>query len=121
MYVCEKLQMTRDILRAPIDLIIDGQKVLFARPIFRLNGQRVLGSELARGSIDEAGKLHLTSEWSLLGNTAHGDYAGTLASTGGTLTGTQTWTGPGGGTSIVRACTAALVPAPELRTAQQPR
>lgn len=56
------------------------------------------------------GRLHLTSQWSLLGNTANGNYSGSLTKSGGTLTGTQTWTGPGGGTPVVRTCTAALVP-----------
>jgi hypothetical protein len=36
MYVCEKLPMTRDILRAPLDLVIDGGSVQFARPLFNL-------------------------------------------------------------------------------------
>jgi len=51
------------------------------------------------------------AEWSFLGNTANGDYSGSLTKTGGTMMGKQTWTGPGGATPIVRTCTAALVPA----------
>jgi hypothetical protein len=117
-YVCEKLPMTRDVLRTPLDMIIEGDKVLFARPLFNLNG-RVVGSELARGSIDPQGRVHLTSQWSLLGNIARGDYSGTLTATGGTLTGTQTWTAPNQDGSLARACTAALVPAPRFRTASQ--
>jgi len=111
-YVCEKLPTTRDILRAPLDLAVDGGGVVFARPLFNLDGSRVAGSELGRGTIEDSGRLHLTSEWSILGNTARGDYSGTLASTGGTLTGTQTWTGADG-SAIRRACAAALVRAPK--------
>jgi hypothetical protein len=115
MYVCEKLPTTRDILRAPLDLVIDGGNVQFARPLFNLDGTRVVGSELGRGTINGDGDLHLTSEWSYLGITAQGDYSGTLKSTGGTLVGTQTWSGPEGTVPISRTCTAALVPAPKFQ------
>ncbi len=111
MYVCEKLPTTRDILRVPIDLVINGDNVQFARPLFNLNGTRVLGTEMAAGTINGDGQLHLTSEWSLLGNKANGDYSGSLTETGGTLTGKQTWTGPEGTTPVVRTCTVALVAA----------
>jgi hypothetical protein len=121
MYVCERLPTTRDILRAPLDLVIDGGGVQFARPLFNLDGTRVVGSELGRGTINDDGKLHLTSEWSYLGNTAQGDYSGTLTSTGGTLTGTQTWKGADGAAPLSRSCTAALVPAPKFHTASQPQ
>jgi hypothetical protein len=115
MYVCEKLPTTRDILRAPLDLVIDGGNVQFARPLFNLDGTRVVGSELGRGTINGDGDLHLTSEWSYLGITAQGDYSGTLKSTGGTLVGTQTWSGPEGTVPISRTCTAALMPAPKFQ------
>jgi hypothetical protein len=115
MYVCEKLPTTRDILRAPLDLVIDRGNVQFARPLFNLDGTRVVGSELGRGTINGDGDLHLTSEWSYLGITAQGDYSGTLKSTGGTLVGTQTWSGPDGTVPISRTCTAALVPAPKFQ------
>jgi hypothetical protein len=111
-YVCEKLPTTRDILHVPIDLIVEGNKVEFARPLFNLNGRRVVGSEMADGTIDANGKVHLTSQWSYLGNTADAQYSGTLTPAGGTLTGMQTWSGPGAD-PIIRACAAALVPAPK--------
>jgi hypothetical protein len=56
-----------------------------------------------------------------LGNTAVGDYSGTLTPSGGTLTGTQTWTGPQNTTPASRACAAALVPAPQFAVAAAPR
>ena len=111
-YVCEKTPFTRDILRTPLDLVIQGNNVQFARPLFNLNGKRVLGSELGSGTIDANGKLHLTSTWTYLGNTAVGDYSGTLTPSGGTLTGTQTWTGPQDTSPVSRACAAALVSVP---------
>jgi hypothetical protein len=111
MYVCEKLPTTRDILLAPIDLVIKGDNVQFARPLFNLNGTRVVGTEMATGTLNGDGQLHLTSEWTFLGNTANGDYSGNLTKTGGTMTGKQTWTGSGGAAPVVRTCTVALVPA----------
>lgn len=111
-YVCEKLPTTRDVLRVPLDLVIRGGSVQFSRPLFNLNGTRVVGSELAAGTIDADGRLHLTSEWTYLGNSAQAEYSGTLTPTGGTLTGTQTWRAPNGDEPLSRTCTAALVPAP---------
>ncbi len=112
MYVCAKLPTTGDILRAPLDLTVHDGGVHFARPLFNLNGTRVLGSELGAGTIDRDGRVHLTSRWSYLGSTVQGDYSGTLTLEGGTLTGTQTWRSPEGGTPLTRACTTALVAAP---------
>jgi hypothetical protein len=113
-YVCEKLPTTRDILHVPIDLQVQGNAVRFARPLFNLGGTRVVGNELGAGTIDGDGRVHLTSEWTFLGNAAQGDYRGTLTSTGGTLTGTQTWSGPQGTAPLTRICTVALVRAPKL-------
>jgi len=78
MYVCAKLPTTHDVLRAPLDLVVEGNSVRFARPLFNLDGTRVLGSEMASGTIDGDGKLHLSSDWSYLGVRAQGDYSGTL-------------------------------------------
>ncbi|HET9687749.1 MAG TPA: hypothetical protein VFP79_11295 [Pseudolabrys sp.] len=111
MYVCEKLPTTRNILQAPLDLEVKGDSARFARPLFNLDGSRVVGNELASGTVDASGRLHLTSRWSYLGNTSNAEYSGTVTSTGGTLTGTQTWTGPGGGQPVRRTCTIAVVPA----------
>jgi hypothetical protein len=118
-YVCEKLPTTRDILRVPLDLVVDGNKVQFARPLFNLDGTRVVGSEMAAGTIDADGQAHLTSQWSYFGNTANARYSGTLTPTGGTLTGTQRWSGPGKNPAD-RSCTAALVPAPRFAAAANP-
>jgi hypothetical protein len=64
--------------------------------------------------------VHLTSQWSYLGNTADAQYSGTLTPTGGTLAGTQTWSEPGGN-PIKRTCTAALVPAPKFAATEGPQ
>ncbi len=92
---------TRDILRVPVRLNVDGRAVRLTRPLLDLDGHRI-GIEVARGAIDRDGELRLPSRWSLLGNVAHGDYRGTL-------TGTQTWVGRSGGDPVVRGCTVALV------------
>ena len=107
-YICEQMATTRDILRVPVRLVVDGKTARFTRPLLDLDGGRV-GTEVARGFVGRRGELRLQSRWSLLGNVAHGDYRGALTPAGGTLTGTQTWTGRGGGDPVVRGCTIALV------------
>ena len=107
--VCEQAFGAAGILRAPLDVVEHGGAVEFARPLFNLDGTRVLGSELGEGSIDADGKVHLTSSWPLGGVTMHGDYSGALGSDGGTLTGRQSWRGLDGETRS-RVCQLALVP-----------
>jgi hypothetical protein len=111
-FVCEKSPGAADILHVPLDVAVRGDNVEFARPLFNLRGTRVLGSELGAGSIDPDGKVHLTSSWDVRGIVVHGDYSGTLKSSGGTLTGTQSWHDPAG-EARSRTCQAALVPAPD--------
>jgi hypothetical protein len=114
--VCEKVKATPGILRAPLDLLVRGNNVQFARPTFNLKGTRVTGSELGNGTIAADGKLHLTSSW-VFGNIGlQGDYSGTLSTSGGTFSGTQSWHGSDG-VNGNRACHAAVVPAPKLEQA----
>jgi hypothetical protein len=108
MYVCQKLQASPDILRAPIDLVVHGGNVEFARPLFNWDGTRVVGTEMASGTIDPDGKLHLRSNWVNRDVNFEADYSGTLTPTGGTFSGTQTWHSANGITGS-RTCTAAVV------------
>ena len=110
-YTCDQLPTTRDVLRVPVRLTVDGDSVQFTRPLLDLDGNRRGREEVARGHIDRRGGLRLQSRWSFLGNVAHGDYRGRLKSAGGTLT----WTGRGGGPPVVRSCTLALVSAAVYR------
>src|SRR6476646_9074762 len=114
--VCEKMPATADMLTVPLDMNIRGNNVQFARPLFNLNGTRVVGSELGTGTIDAQGKLHLTSNWHRFGVTFDADYNGTLTKTGGTLTGTQSWR-DGRNNSGKRNCTAAFLLAPQVQQA----
>ena len=109
-FVCEKIQVTQNILRVPIDLLVAGKDIRFGRPLFNLNGTRVTGTELASGTVDDAGKLHMASDYVVLGFAVHGDYEGTIGAHGGTFTGTQSWQWPDGRRGS-RTCVAALVPA----------
>jgi hypothetical protein len=118
-YVCEKTQATRNILRVPIDLVVNGTDVRFGRPLFNLKGTRVTGTEMASGTIDAAGKVHLNSEYVVLGFAVHGAYDGTVGAHGGTLTGTQSWRWPNGNPGS-RTCVAALVPAPRAQRPASP-
>lgn len=116
MFVCEQQAGSADILQVPLDVAVRGSEIQFARPLFNLRGTRVLGSELGDGSVDASGKVHVTSTWDYRGITVHGDYSGTLTSTGGTFSGTQTWRGLGG-EARSRTCQVALVPAANAQDA----
>lgn len=107
-YVCQSMIGGVGILRIPIDLVIRNGNVEFARPLLNGNGTRVVGNEMASGTIDGDGKVHLTSAWSNGGIMFRGDYSGTLTPSGGTLMGTQTWHSPRG-LNGSRTCTAAVV------------
>jgi len=114
--VCEKMPATADMLSVPLDMNIRGNNVQFARPLFNLDGTRVIGSELGTGTIDPQGNLHLKSNWYRFGVTVDADYSGALTKTGGTFSGTQSWR-DGKNNSGKRACTAALVLAPQVNQA----
>lgn len=107
MIVCEKLQTAPFMLRAPIDITISGKSAIAARPIFNRQGTRVVGSEIATGTVGDDGSIKLSSNWKAGGASYQGSYGGTLTGKGGTLTGTQAWTMPEGQQS--RACTAAVI------------
>lgn len=113
-FVCEKAPGSVDILHVPLDVVVRGDNVQFARPLFNLRGTRVLGSELGAGEVESGGKVHVTSVWDVRGIVVHGDYSGTLTASGGTLTGTQSWHDLAGETRS-RTCQAALVPAPQAQ------
>jgi hypothetical protein len=89
--VCEKAPAAADMLSVPLDMNIRGNNVQFARPLFNLDGTRVIGSELGTGTIDPLGNLHLKSNWYRFGVTFDADYSGALTKTGGTFSGTQSW------------------------------
>lgn len=76
MYVCEKLPTTRDILRAPLDMVVEGNSVRFARPLFNLNGTRVVGSEMASGTIDGDGMVLWGPSGAILAITLRATIAG---------------------------------------------
>ena len=107
MIVCEKLQTSQYMLRAPFDIVISGKTAIAARPIFNLKGTLVVGSEIATGRVGDDGTIKLSSNWKAGGSSYQGSYGGVLTGKGGTLTGTQAWTMPEG--QQTRTCTAAVV------------
>lgn len=111
--VCEHLTGTAGILSAPFDIIVSGTTVVAARPLFNRDGSRVVGSEIATGTVNADGTLHLSSSWAAAGASFKGTYSGTLKPTGGTFTGTEEWKRSaeyGGDAS--RTCYAAYVRSP---------
>jgi len=107
MIVCEKLQTSQFMLRAPFDIMISGKTAIAARPIFNLKGTLVVGSEIATGTVTDDGTVKINSDWKAGGSSYQGSYGGTLTEKGGTLTGTQAWTMPEG--QQTRTCTVAVV------------
>jgi hypothetical protein len=119
--VCAHLPGTIGILRGPLDIIVSGTTVVAARPIFNRDGSRVVGSEIATGSVNADGTLHLSSSWAAGNTSFKGTYSGTLNETGGTLTGTEAWTSlPDNGGNASRACYGAYVrgPTPHARSGE---
>jgi hypothetical protein len=111
--VCEHLSGTTGILRAPLDIVVSGTSVVAARPLFNRDGSRVVGSEIATGTVNSDGTLRLTSSWAAAGASFKGTYSGTLNATGGTMTGTESWTrSPANGGSVSRTCYGAYVRGP---------
>jgi len=107
MIVCEKLQTSQFMLRAPFDIMISGKTAIAARPIFNLKGTLVVGSEIATGTVGDDGTIKLSSNWKAGGSSYQGSYGGVLTGKGGSLTGMQAWTMPEG--QQTRTCTAAVV------------
>jgi hypothetical protein len=107
-YVCQTKVGVPGIFRIPIDLVIRNGNVEFSRPLLNPTATRVVGNEMASGTIDADGKVHLTSTWYNGRAIFHAEYSGTLTPSGGTFMGTQTWHGPLG-LSGSRTCAAALV------------
>jgi hypothetical protein len=111
--VCDQLPGTHGILRAPLDMTVNGGNVVAARPIFNLDGSRVVGTEIAIGTVGTDGALHLTSNWAVARGSFKGTYSGTLAATGGTVTGPEEWTrSPTDGGNATRMCYGAYVKGP---------
>ena len=107
MIVCEKMKNGAGELRAPLDITISGKTALAARPVFNLRGYRVVGSEIATGTVADDGSVKFSSNWSGSGAAYQGSYGGVITAKGGTLTGMQAWTTRDG--KQERACTAAFV------------
>jgi hypothetical protein len=113
--VCEHLSGTAGILRGPLDMTVNGGNVVAGRPIFNRDGTLVVGTEIIIGAVGTDGAVHLTSNWVSARASFKGTYNGTLAATGGTLTGTEEWTRtPADGGNVTRACYGAYVKGPSL-------
>jgi len=107
MIVCERLQNSKFMLIAPLDITIAGKTVTAARPIFNLPATRVVATEIATGTIADDGTIYFLSNWHGGGSSFQGNYKGTITEKGGTLTGTQDWTTAEG--KQTRACSVAVV------------
>ena len=91
-------------LRAPLDIMITGKTAIAARPIFNLKGDRVVGSEIAMGTVADDGTIKLSS----IGKADRVFWVATVArSPAKAVRLLEFWTMPDG--EQTRACTAAMV------------
>ena len=58
MIVCEKLNTSQFMLRAPFDIMITGKTAVAARPIFNRQGTFVVGNEIATGTVGDDGEIN---------------------------------------------------------------
>jgi hypothetical protein len=107
MIVCEKLKNSQFVLRAPLDITINGKTVVAARPVFNLRGTLVVATEIATGTVADDGSINFNSTWSGGGSSFEGSYKGTITDKTGTITGTQNWTTVTG--KETRNCSGAIV------------
>jgi hypothetical protein len=114
-YMCGAMPNVPGLLRTPIDVTVDGDKIQFARPLYNIEGSRVVGTELASGDIAADGRVKLQSQWAWHGATANARYGGALTELGGTLVGDQVWSRDDH--SETRTCVAAVVPVPKAAPA----
>jgi hypothetical protein len=105
--VCEKLKNSQFMLRAPLDVLINGKQVIAVRPVFNIQGTFVVSTEIATGSIGDDGAIKFDSNWKGGSSSFEGSYSGMIAEKTGTLTGRQNWTTATG--KETRNCTAALI------------
>jgi hypothetical protein len=104
MLVCAQLADQKAVLRAPLDMTVTDDTVIFVRPI--TNGNQVIGSEMAKGTVKE-GNFALTSNGNENGMRYEGKYTGVITADGGTFTGSQSWTTED--LTRARPCTGAFV------------
>jgi hypothetical protein len=105
MLVCAQFPEQRDVLRVPLDVMIEGKTVRFSRPIESGAGGTV-GNEMAEGILD-GDKSQLSSAGANYGACFEGRYDLVVAAGAGTLTGVQSWTIKG--VTKTRPCTGAFV------------
>lgn len=103
--VCVAFPWQPKVVRAPMDLTVTDETIMFARPI--LGNNQISGTEMAKGAIDADGNFSVTSNGSEDGTRYEGKYKGAMTGDGGTLTGTQTWSR--GDVTRMRICTGAFV------------
>jgi hypothetical protein len=104
MLVCAQMAGQSAVLRVPVDVTVSDNTIIFARPI--LNGNQVVGNEMAKGTVDGAG-FSMTSSGTERGTRYEGKYAGAISADGGTFTGTQSWSVAD--ITRTRTCTGAFI------------
>ena len=93
---CAKLSFTKGSQNVPVEVVVSGRSVSFARKVWNQDNSSVVGTEEGSGEVDAKGEIKIASVWKSTGAnprfTFTASYAGRLQRNGGSLTGTQVWT-----------------------------
>jgi hypothetical protein len=93
---CAKLSFTKGSQNVPVEVVVSGRSVSFARKVWNQDNSSVVGTEEGSGEVDAKGEIKIASVWKSTGAnprfTFTASYAGRLQRSGGSLTGTQVWT-----------------------------
>ena len=93
---CAKLSFTKGSQNVPVEVVVSGRSVSFARKVWNQDNSSVVGTEEGSGKVDAKGEIKIASVWKSTGAnprfTFTASYAGRLQRSGGSLTGTQVWT-----------------------------
>jgi hypothetical protein len=104
---CEQMPQGIGTLRKPLAMIVRNGMVVASAPMSDIDGRQELTATVVTGTVNADGALHLGTTVFTRDATIHVDYTGTLDATGGTLTGTQVWTGATAGAT--RTCNGTFV------------
>jgi hypothetical protein len=93
---CAKLSFTKGSQNVPVEVVISGRRVTFARKVWNQDNSSVVGTEEGSGEVDANGEIRISSVWKSTGANPHftfnASYLGSLQIGAGSLNGTQVWT-----------------------------
>ena len=93
---CAKLSFTKGSQKVPVEVVVSGRSVTFARKVWNQDNSSVVGTEEGSGEVDANGEIKISSVWKSTAAKPRfaftGSYVGRLQMSVASLTGTQVWT-----------------------------